>query len=190
MLQTWKNLSFSSGSFNNNSTWSTKLDSGNSTSAKDGWKKKKLKITSCNLGRKKKNNRRETMTRLLAYRALVFLLKDLTCAAQVDTRALILFRCISMVSLSVICSVRHNSRTTWNKILLIKKKTLTKSNYSRDSPGLETGLIKQGSKQSAHHISLITVTITKNNTATQDWPVVHVWEGFQKMIRYQYYTWL
>lgn len=84
-------------------------------------KKKKLKITSCNLGRKKKNNRRETMTRLLAYRALVFLLKDLTCAAQVDTRALILFRCISMVSLSVICSVRHNSRTTWNKILLIKK---------------------------------------------------------------------
>lgn len=189
MLQTWKNLSFSSGSFNNNSTWSTKLDSGNSTSAKDGWKKKKLKITSCNLGRKNNNNRRETMTRLLAYRALVFLLKDLTCAAQVDTRALILFRCISMVSLSVICSVRHNSRTTWNKILLIKK-TLTKSNYSRDSPGLETGLIKQGSKQSAHHISLITVTITKNNTATQDWPVVHVWEGFQKMIRYQYYTWL
>lgn len=74
--------------------------------------KKKLKITSCNLGRKKINNRRETMTRLLAYRALVFLLKDLTCAAQVDTRALILFRCISMVSLSVICSVRHNSRTT------------------------------------------------------------------------------
>lgn len=71
--------------------------------------------------KKKKNNRRETMTRLLAYRALVFLLKDLTCAAQVDTRALILFRCISMVSLSVICSVRHNSRTTWNKILLIKK---------------------------------------------------------------------
>lgn len=62
--------------------------------------------------KKKKNNRRETMTRLLAYRALVFLLKDLTCAAQVDTRALILFRCISMVSLSVICSVRHNSRTT------------------------------------------------------------------------------
>lgn len=88
--------------------------------------------------RKKKNNNnwRENMTRLLAYRALVFLLKDPTCAAQVDTRALILFRCISMVSLSVICSVRHNSRTTWNKILLIKK-TLTKSNYSRDSPGLE-----------------------------------------------------
>lgn len=135
MLQTWKNLSFSSGSFNNNSTWSTKLDSGNSTSAKDGWKTK-LKITSCNLGRKNNNNWRENMTRLLAYIALVFLLKDLTCAVQVDTRALILFRCISMVSLSVICSVRHNSRTTWNKILLIKK-TLTKSNYSRDSPGLE-----------------------------------------------------
>lgn len=84
--------------------------------------KKNLKITSCNLGRKNNNNnQRETMTRLPAYRALVFLLKDLTCAAQVDTRALILFRCISMVSLSVICSVRHNSRTTWNKILLIKK---------------------------------------------------------------------
>lgn len=93
---------------------------------KTAGKKKKLKITSCNLGRKKKNNRRETMTRLLAYRALVFLLKDLTCAAQVDTRALILFRCISMVSLSVICSVRHNSRTTWNKILLIKKKNINK----------------------------------------------------------------
>lgn len=37
VTRTWKYLSFSSGSFNNSSTWSTKVDSGNSTSAKHGW---------------------------------------------------------------------------------------------------------------------------------------------------------
>lgn len=61
----------------------------------------------------KNENLMENMTTLLTYRS--HLKKELTCAAQVDTRALMRSRCISMVSVSAICSARHNSRTTCNK---------------------------------------------------------------------------
>lgn len=103
--QTWKNFSFSSASFNSSSTWSTKFDSGNSTSAKHGWN------TNMHRCKKWKFDGKHDHTADLQ----ITFKKELTCAAQVDTRALMRSRCISMVSVSAICSARHNSRTTCNK---------------------------------------------------------------------------
>lgn len=44
--------------------------------------------------------------------------KERTCAVQVEMRLLIRSRCMSTVSLSVICLDRHNSRTTCNNTWL------------------------------------------------------------------------
>lgn len=105
--QTWKNLSFSSWSFISNSTWSTKLDSGNSTSAKHGWQKNMYRRSLSEEERQADGKHSHAVNHLWE--------GELTCAAHVDTRALILSRCISMLSASVTGSARHNSRTTCNK---------------------------------------------------------------------------
>lgn len=54
--------------------------------------------------------------------------QQLTCAAQVDTRLLILSRCMSTVSLSVTCSDRHNSSTTYNNMVGWRSESLGEVN--------------------------------------------------------------